>query len=307
MAVVGSGVMGPGIAQVFAAGGHEVTITDVNQQALLKGIETIGESLRTMRREGLLQEEPEKIVSRVRTTTSLAEAVEGAALVVEAVPERPDIKQAVYNELDKACPAEAVIVSNTSALPLPELFPEFRPGRFFVAHFFNPAPIIPLVELVKGSGTDPELALWLKRELEACGKKPVVLNGFRAGFLVNRLQTALMREAVHLVESGLVSMEDLDLATRAAIGFKSAWEGAFETMDFIGLDTVALACAGIFPDLSETTRVPEMIGDKVRRGELGVKTGRGFYVYDGEEKQEALRRREVALLEQLKLWNKFTK
>jgi len=305
VAVIGSGVMGPGIAQVFMTGGHQVVLADIKLAALEAGVRTIKEGLDLMQREGLLTKEPRELLSQLQVTTSLPEAVGDARLVVEAVPENLEIKGAVYKELDKFCQRDAVIVSNTSSFPLPELFPDFRPGRFFVAHFFNPAPIIPLVELVKNQRVDPELVVWLKGELEACGKTPIVLNGFKVGFLVNRLQTALMREAFHLVESGIVSLEDLDLATRAAIGFKAAWQGTFETMDFIGLDTVAFACAGIFPDLSNETRVPAIITEKVRRGELGVKTGRGFYNYE-KHSEETLEKRQTVLLEQLKLWRKYS-
>lgn len=302
VAVVGSGVMGPGIAQVFVLGGHEVTLTDVSAPALAAGYQAIEAGLDLMHREGLTSKSPQELLRLVKTTTSLPEAVAGARLVVEAVPERPDIKQVVFGQLDAACDADVVIVSNTSSFPLPDLFPDFRPGRFFVAHFFNPAPIVPLVELVKNDRTDPDAVAWVKSVLEGCGKKPIVVNGFKAGFVVNRLQTALLREAIYLVESGIVSAGDLDTATTAAIGFKTAWQGAFETMDYIGLDTVALACMGIFPDLSNETSLPQVISDKVKTGELGVKTGRGFYSYDAE----ATARRQAALLDQLKLWRKYT-
>ena len=306
VAVVGAGVMGPGIAQVFATGGHEVTITDIVPEALDRGMANIRESLDQLEEAGLLAERPAAIISRLRTTSSLAEAAGEARLVVEAVPERLDIKEKVYHELDGVCPQEAVVVSNTSSLPLPLLFPDFRPGRFFVAHFFNPPPVMPLVELVTDARTDQRAVAWLRDVLEGCGKKPIVLKSFKAGFLVNRLQTAMLREASHLVESGVVSMVDLDLAVRAAIGFKSVWEGAFETMDFIGLDTVALACRVIFPDLDASRDVPPMIEEKVRAGQLGWKSGRGFYDYQSDASREAARRREAALIEQLKLWKKFT-
>ncbi len=305
VAVIGSGVMGPGIAQVFMMGGHEVALNDVSEKALADGAARIRENLDLMHGMGLLDKGSGDYMPLLTTTGSLREAVEGSRLVVEAAPERPDVKQAIYNELDKICAEDAVIVSNTSSFPLPDMFPDFRPGRFFVAHFFNPPQVIPLVELVKSDRTDDGAVEWLKKELEACGKKTVVLTGYKMGFLVNRLQTAMMREAFHLIRCGVVKPEDVDTATVAAIGFKSAWQGTFDTMDYIGLDTVALACGAIFPDLSNDTGVPEMITEKVREGKLGVKTGQGFFNYEGDRGAEVLKRRQKVLLEQLKLWKKY--
>lgn len=303
--VIGAGIMGPGIAQVFMMGGHETTMVDIKEEALRKGEADIRESLSIMQGMDILEKTPEEYMSLLKNTTSMQQAVDGARLVIEAVPERPDLKQVIYNELDKLCPEDTVIVSNTSSLPLPDMFPDFRPGKFFVCHFFNPPPIIPLVELVKTDRTDSGAVEWLKEELLKCGKKPIVVNGFVMGFLVNRLQMALTREALHLVQRGIVQPADVDAAAMAAIGFKSAWQGMFDTMDYIGLDTVALVSGVIFPDLSNTTEVPDIITEKVRQGQLGVKSGQGFFNYEGERAAEIMNKRQTLLLEQLKLYKKY--
>lgn len=303
--VIGAGIMGPGIAQVFMMGGHETTMVDIKEEALRKGEADIRESLSIMQGMDILEKTPEEYMSLLKNTTSMQQAVDGARLVIEAVPERPDIKQVIYNELDKLCPEDTVIVSNTSSLPLPDMFPDFRPGKFFVCHFFNPPPIIPLVELVKTDRTDSGAVEWLKEELLKCGKRPIVVNGFVMGFLVNRLQMALTREALHLVQRGIVQPADVDAAAMAAIGFKSAWQGMFDTMDYIGLDTVALVSGVIFPDLSNTTEVPDIITEKVRQGQLGVKSGQGFFNYEGERAAEIMNKRQTLLLEQLKLYKKY--
>lgn len=304
VAVVGAGVMGPGIAQVWMMGGHRATMVDVREEALQKGVDDIRKSLSIMHEMGILEKPPGEYIPLLTATSSLEQAVEGAKLVVEAVPERPDIKQAVYSELDRLCPEDTVIVSNTSALPLPDMFPDFRPDRFFVCHFFNPPPVIPLVELVKTERTDPGVVEWLKEELIKCGKKPIIINGFVMGFLVNRLQTAMAREALYLINRGIVKPEDVDTAAMAAIGFKSAWQGMFDTMDYIGLDTVSLVYSIVFPDLCNDTGVPEIITQKVRQGDLGVKTGRGFLDYEGGRAEEVMKRRQTLLLEQLRLFKR---
>jgi len=304
--VIGSGVMGPGIAQVFLMGGHRVVMNDIKMEALAEGTKALRNSLNLFVEKGIADLDVEALMGNFQTMTSLEEAVKDADLVIEAVPEVIPIKQQVYENLDRFCPKDTVIVSNTSALPLPEIFPHFRPGNFFVAHFMNPPQIIPLVEIVKNDKTDPEKVAWLRAELERCGKKPIVINQFVKGFLTNRLQTAMAREALYLYEKGIVSLEDLDIANTACIGFKSAWQGTVETMDYIGLDTCAFAYNVIFPDLCNDTTVPAIVGQKVQEGKLGLKTGEGFFKYP-EDHEEVQMKRQAGLLEQLKLFNAYLK
>jgi len=302
VAIIGAGVMGPGIAQVFLMGGHEVVLTDISQDALNTGAEGIKSSLTLMQQMGLRPDGP-LCMNALTLTTSLADAVRDAELVVEAIPERPDLKAALYAQLEPLCAPDAVIVSNTSAFPLPDMMPQFRPGNFFVAHFFNPPAIVPLVELVKNDRTDPDKVAWLRGVLEACGKKPIVLNKFVSGFLINRMQTALAREALYLYQQGIVSAEDLNTASIVGIGFKSAWQGFFDTMDYIGLDTVAYVYKAIYPELCDDKDVPDIVLEKVREGKLGAKTGEGFLKYDNSAETE--RQRLTVLLEQLKLYEKY--
>lgn len=304
VAVVGSGVMGPGIAQVFLMGGHRVALTDIKEEALTAGAREIKNSLELMVSKGISDLDVPALLENLETTTDLAAAVKDAGLVVEAVPEVIEIKKKVYDELDRYCRPDAVVVSNTSAFPLPDIFPQFRPGNFFVAHFMNPPQIIPLVEIVKNDRTNPDKVAWLKGELEKCGKKPIVINQFIKGFLINRMQAAMAREALYLYEKGIVSLEDLDTATTACIGFKSAWQGTFETMDYIGLDTCAFAYNVIFPDLCSDTTVPGTIMQKVKEGKLGLKTGEGFFTYADGAADVSLER-QSGLLEQLKLFNAY--
>jgi len=303
VAVIGAGVMGPGIAQVFLLGGHQVSLSDVRQEALDAAIGQVERSLALMDEVGLAAD-TSACLARLETSLDLAAAVGGADLVVEAIPEVFELKRALYAQLDPLVEPDAVVVSNTSAFPLPLMLPDFRPGNFFVAHFLNPPAVVPLVEIVKNDQTDPDKVDWLRQVLRDCGKKPIVLNDFVKGFLVNRLQTALAREALSLVEQGLVSAEDLDTASIVGIGFKSAWQGFFETMDYIGLDTVAFVYHTIFPDLCNAGTVPAAVTDKVAAGQLGLKTGRGFLDY-GDATAETEEHRLRVLLEQLKLYQQY--
>lgn len=304
VAVIGSGVMGPGIAQVFLMGGHQVIMSDINVEALVEGTKAIRNSLTLMASMCITDKDATLLMNNFQTMTSLEEAVKEADLVVEAIPEVISLKQKVYEDLDRFCTKDAVIVSNTSALPLPDIFPQFRPGSFFVAHFMNPPQIIPLVEIVKNDKTDPSKVIWLKEELGKCGKKPIVINQFVKGFLINRMQTAMAREALYLYEKGIVSLEDLDAASKACIGFKSAWQGTLETMDYIGLDTCAFAYNVIYPDLCNDTFVSTVVTQKVQEGKLGLKSGEGFFSYP-EDLEEVSMKRQTVLLEQLKLYNSY--
>jgi len=302
VAVVGAGVMGPGIAQVFMQAGHEVTLTDIKVEPLEAGVQAIKACLGLMRQMDMVDDDA-RVLQLLTTTTDLAAAVKGAQLVVEAIPEVPELKMKLYGQLDAVCDPGTVIVSNTSAFPLPEMMPQFRPGDFFVAHFFNPPAVIPLVEIVKNDATDAAKVAWLRGVLEAAGKKPIVVNGFVKGFLVNRMQTALAREALHLLQQGVVSADDLETASVVGIGFKTAWQGLFETMDNIGLDTVAFAYQTIYPDLCDDAAVPSLVTEKVAQGKLGLKTGEGFLRYGDVAETEQNRLR--VLLEQLKLYNEY--
>ncbi|MBE6111592.1 MAG: 3-hydroxyacyl-CoA dehydrogenase family protein [Peptococcaceae bacterium] len=303
-AVIGAGVMGPGIAQVFLEGGFDAVLMDISEEQLKKGVDMIELVLTQKYEKKIIAEKPEYYLKNLKTTTDMKEAVSDADVVIEAVPEKIDLKKQIYDQLDEYCKPDALIASNTSSLPLPEIFPDFRKGNFCVAHFYNPPPILPLVEIVKNDDADMEKITWLRKVLEDCGKTVIVLNKFIEGFVINRLQTASAREALYLVNEGVISAEDMNLATPASIGFKSVWQGSFQTMDFIGLDTVAHVYNLLYPKLCNDTEVPACVTDKVKEGKLGLKTGEGFAKYTPEEAQATSEQRIDRLLDQLKLWNK---
>jgi len=302
VAVIGAGVMGPGIAQTFLMGGHEATIVDISEEALVNGLKEVEKCLKLMEEEGLV-EGSDEMFSRLSCTTSLAEGAAEADLVVEAVPEVLEIKGPIFKQLDAICKPDAVIVSNTSSFPISLIFNDIRPGNFFVAHFFNPPAINPLIEIVHGSDANPEKVQWLREILEGCGKKPVVVKNYVMGFLINRMQIAMLREGLSLMEKGIVSMEDMDMATKVGFGFKTAWQGMFETMDFIGLDTVGFSQSVLLPDLYAGTETSKIITEKLAEGKLGLKTGEGFFKYDESEATQD--RRFMVLVEQLKLYKKY--
>ncbi|MDR7234285.1 3-hydroxyacyl-CoA dehydrogenase family protein [Agrococcus sp. BE272] len=254
VAVLGAGVMGAGIARVLARAGHEVRVFDVDPAAAARAADSAGASAHD----------------------SVASAVEGATLVLEAAPERLELKRALLAEVE-AANADAVIASNTSSIGADALAAGMRdPSRLVIAHFFNPADTVPLVEVVPGPATPPETVERMVALLTAAGKTAVPLAHQVEGFIANRLQAALYREAMHLVERGVASPEQVDRVVTAGLGPRWALAGPFEIMDLGGLDVWTSVADGILPSLGDASAAPAMLRDRAERGDLGAKTGRGF-------------------------------
>lgn len=271
IAVLGAGTMGAGMASVLSAAGHSVISWDVSSAAL----------------SALSRAHP-----NIATTEHLNEAVVGADVVLEAIAEDLAIKVEVYRRIS-ALNGTCIVASNTSSLPAESLAAALDPpARFAIAHFFNPATVVPLVEIVPASQTSPETLAELKRIMENAGKLPVVLNKSVPGFVANRLQAALYREAYALAADGVASPEDIDLVVRAGLGSRWAAAGPFAVTDLGGMDIWKAVTGQLFPLLAADTVTPAAIEERVKRGDLGAKTGRGIYEHDPAEDQEVRDRME---------------
>ncbi len=278
LAVVGAGLMGSGIAQVAAQSGWQVVLRDLTDDALARGLAAIEASYRRFAAKGQLSDEQvEASLGRIRTTTQL-DAAADADLVVEAVFESVDIKREVFEALDKLCRDDAVLASNTSAIPITQLAAATsRPESVVGTHFFSPVPMMPLCELVRGFKTsDPTLAR-AREFAEGIGKTCVVVNRDVAGFVTTRLIVALSVEAARLVESGVATAEDVDTACRLGFGHRM---GPLQTMDLTGIDVLVHAARNIYTDTADDKFFPpESLLRMVAAGDLGRKTGRGYYHY----------------------------
>ncbi|MEV4536343.1 3-hydroxyacyl-CoA dehydrogenase family protein [Asanoa sp. NPDC049518] len=279
LAVIGAGLMGSGIAQVAAQAGWEVTLRDLDDAATGRGVANIRKSLERFAAKGTISgDDVEPTLQRITTTTDL-EAAKDADIVVEAVFERLEIKQDVFRELDKICKADAVLATNTSAIPVTQIAAATqRPESVVGTHFFSPVPMMKLCELVRGFKTSDATLDAAKSFAEEIGKTVVVVNRDVAGFVTTRLIAALAVEAIKLVESGVVSAEDLDTACK--LGFGHAM-GPLATVDLTGVDVMLHAAKNIYTDTAdEKFFPPELLQRMVIAGDLGRKTGKGFYEYE---------------------------
>ncbi|WP_030235821.1 3-hydroxyacyl-CoA dehydrogenase family protein [Streptomyces sp. NRRL S-350] len=281
IAVIGAGLMGAGIAQVSAQAGHPVVLRDVTEEALERGLAGIRASYGKFVAKGkLTAEDAEAALGRITTTTDLG-AVAEADIVVEAVFEQLDVKEAVFRELDKLAKDGAVLASNTSAIPITRIAAATRrPESVVGVHFFSPVPMMKLVELVRGYKTSDETLATVRAYAEGIGKEVVVVNRDVAGFITTRLITALVVEAAKLYESGVATAEDIDTACR--LGFGHAM-GPLQTADLTGVDILLHAAHNIYTETKdEKFAAPEVMARMVTAGDLGRKSGRGFYPYEGK-------------------------
>jgi 3-hydroxyacyl-CoA dehydrogenase len=248
VAIIGAGTMGAGIARIFAAGGASVRLMARREASLDSARERLGET-------------------DMRLTTSLDEALTGADLVIETIVEQVDPKREVLTRAEELVAPEALVTTNTSSLPLAAFEGALsRPERFAGLHFLNPPELVEVVEIVGGEDTAPETLETLAGWMEELGKAPVVVRRDIPGFVVNRLQYALLREAYSLVDSGVCSFADVDRAVTQGLGARWAAIGPFETMDLAGLDVHAAVAANLWPELANTTEPSETIAKTLERG-----------------------------------------
>jgi 3-hydroxybutyryl-CoA dehydrogenase len=293
--------MGHGIALVMAKQPGAVWLCDLSAEVLVQAQERMHRSLEQLARFRLV-EEVDEILARIRTTTDLAEAVGEARLVVEAVPEDLALKQKLFAELERLAPADAILATNSSGLPIAESASDVQSGwRVVGSHFFLPAQIMPLVEVSRGPETSEETMQWTYDHWRSCGKEPIRIERDIPGYVANRMQGALVREATSLLAQGVASAEDIDKAVRMGFGLRFLVSGPLEQRDLGGLD-LHLALAGeLWPHLDCSSGPFAMVREKVERGELGLKTGQGFYDWSGQDEEGVRNEKDEALLKLLAL------
>jgi len=294
--------MGHGIAQVFALSGFPVVMTDRDDLVLGNAIPRIQENLETCL--GHSPDENDRaatVLGRITLACTLAEAASQADFVIEAIIEDFDAKCEVLRQLEDYCSAYTIVASTTSGYCVRDMAAVLNhPERFLVTHFWNPPYLIPVVEVMPGDSTSIEVVKITCALLDFAGKRPVLVKKDVPGFVGNRLQHALRREAIAIVAEGIASPEDVDLITRLSFGLRLPVVGPLETADLGGLDLTLAIQTYLLPELDCSTEPHQLIRDKVMRGELGAKTGKGFYDWPPGQEAQVIRQRDEALLEMLR-------
>jgi len=277
VAVLGAGTMGHGIAQVCAVAGMNVVLRDLNDDVLAKGVAGIEKSLAKLAEKGRIEADvPEAARRRITTTTVLAEAVSKADLVVEAIPEKMALKVETFEAVAEHAPDHALLATNTSSLSVTEIAAASgAPERVVGLHFFNPVPLMKLLEIVQGLGTSDATIAAARTFAERLGKEPIVVKDF-PGFATSRLGVILGCEAIRMLEAGVASAADIDKAME--LGYRHPM-GPLRLTDLVGLDVRLAILDHLHKELGEQFRPPALLRQMVRAGKLGRKTGEGFYTY----------------------------
>jgi len=293
VAVIGAGVMGHSIAQVFAQAGILVHLVDLKDTLLTHALQLVKSNLRTLADSGRVSpQEIPAVLDRIRPGTDLANAVREADFVLEAVAEIPEVKKKVFAQLEAACPGDRVLASNTSGLEIFKIIEVKNPSRVVVTHWFAPPHIIPLVEVVPGPSTAPGVLQFAAELMERIGKKPLVMKQFIQRFIVNRIQNAIVGAALEMVTNGWATSEQIDLAVKTSLGIRLPIVGVVQSLDFTGLNLIH--------DMTKGTGAENaLIEEKVRQGHLGVSTSKGIYDYGGRSEEEILRKRDLLYLKML--------
>lgn len=302
IAIIGAGLMGHGIAQIFANKGYSVTLMDLSDDLLDQAVSNIRSNLAVMAQKNIgTQQNIEPVISRIKTTTDMTEAASGANFVVEAVSENLDLKQKVFQELDGLCQQNTILATNTSVISITEIASEagFR-DRIVGTHFWNPPYLIPLVEVVRGEDTSGETMDRTFSLLQAVGKHPVRVNKDVPGFVANRLQHALWREAISIVEKGIADAETVDECIRFGFGLRLPVLGPMENTDMVGTDLVLAIHSYILKHLESSPEPSPLLKKMVEDGNLGFKSGRGFQEWPPEKAEKSKKRLQEYLLDIMK-------
>ena len=286
IAILGAGTMGVGIAQMFATAGHEVMLIYVyDDKVRSRPVETMTDNLNILVSEGVIkQDDFAPIISRVRFTESLEEAASFADVIIECIVENLAVKQDYFQKLDALCPASTILTTNTSAISVTEIAEKsVHKERIIGTHFWNPAYLIPLVEVINTKYAEPAVLDEMCNILRAANKMPVVVKKDVPGFLANRMQHALFREAISIVENGIADAADVDNAIKYGFGMRLGVSGPMEVIDRGGTDLTYSIHKYLFPHIESSTEPSKMLTDLKDSGKLGFKSGEGFQTWSEED------------------------
>lgn len=309
--VIGAGTMGHGVAEAFAIYGYDVNLYDTSAESLEKARILIEDELHLLAEENYLAKDLiPAILGGIRYCTGLKETVSDRDYVIESAPENMELKQNLFKQLDELCPSTAILTSNTSSLPLSgmmALVSEERKKRMLVNHWFNPAHLIPLVELSSFGNMPEEIYKEVEELYLSIKKQPVRVLKDIPGLVANRIMQGVAREVFSLIEQGVAAPADIDKALKFGPAFRYATTGQIEVTDFGGLDIWCIVGDNLLQAMDNSQQANHLLRQKVQEGKLGVKTGEGFYKYSQEEIPEIRKRFMKRLIHQLKASEYYSK
>lgn len=295
--IAGAGTMGYSMAQIFAKNNYNVIIYDLSEKALENAKKRIHENMNTLVAEHELTQQELETCFQCLSYTADKECFEDCDIVIESIVEDLNIKRNFYREISRIVKDETILATNTSGLSINAISEVvYKPERFIGMHWFNPSHLILLIEIIKGDQTSNEIAKIIYDLSLAMNKKPVIINQDVPGFVANRIQFAVLREVLYLVEKGVVSKEGIDDIMKYGLGFRYACLGPLEIADFGGLDTFHHISEYLMKDLCDSHEVPPLLNECYRQGYLGLKTKKGFYDYSDNRDMKATQQRDEKLL-----------
>lgn len=298
--VVGAGNMGHSIAQVYAQSGFEVDLIDLNENVLNRAMKLIKSNLNVLKEFDRVDINTiPSILKHIHPSTNLQGAAKKADLIVEAVSEIPELKMKIFSVLEENCSESTILASNTSTLDIYKILKEIKnPKRLITHHWFAPPHIIPLVEIAPGRKTSIDVVDLSKEIMEKLGKKPIVMKKFTPNYIVNRIQNAISAAMYELILREIATAEQIDLAIKTSLGIRLPIVGIVQSQDFTGLDLIK--------DIQKDMGIKvSIIDEKVEKGHLGAKSGKGFYKYYGQSEEEILQKRDRLYLKMLNYLEKI--
>lgn len=298
---IGAGTMGHATALQFAMNGYNVNLLDTSDEALNHGMEEIRDDLKTFNKAGILKESPEEVINRIHITTDYSKALKDVDFVIESVVEKLEVKQSVWQKVEKNIDKGTIMATNTSGLSPAAIQAVLKnPENFIVAHFWNPAQLMPLVEIVPGDKTSVETVKITQQIMNHIGKHAVSLQKESLGFVGNRIQLAVLREAFHIIREGIASPEAIDDIVKYSLGRRWSLVGPLASADLGGLDVFKNISAYLYSDLADDKGTDKLLSEMIDANRLGLKSGQGFFNWNGAEGKNMIDKRNSELLKLLK-------